>query len=123
MSDPMGSLIGSQPHGTRGKLPEVLVRPFPLLSNKHYNKYYYRGLEGFNQPGNMVKPAENSILTACFIPYQQQTAHTAEELELNGKATIKNSENVRVLLIREDPEPACSTTPPEASKMACDTKK
>ena len=86
MSDSKESPIGSQPQGTRGRLPEVLVRTSPLLNNnKYYNKYIHRGIEGFNQPGNMVKPDENSILMPCFIPYQQQTAHTAEELELNGK--------------------------------------
>jgi hypothetical protein len=53
MSDSKESPIGSQPQGTRGELPEVLVRPSPLLNNnKYHNKYYYRGYEGFNQPGN-----------------------------------------------------------------------
>ena len=53
MSDSKESPIGSQPQGTRGRLPEVLVRTSPLLNNnKSYNKYIHQGTEGFNQPGN-----------------------------------------------------------------------
>ena len=55
MSDSKESPIGSQPQGTRGRLPEVLVRTSPLLNNnKSYNKYIHQGTEGFNQPGNTI---------------------------------------------------------------------
>ena len=94
MSDSVEPLIGSQSQGARDKLSEV-VRSSLVINNNYY-KYNYWGDDSLIHPDNMATPDDDSTNT-CSLPYQQQNAPTAEEIQSgHGTMTTEGSESVRV---------------------------